>query len=74
MSENPLLFEKKAFYGSGGLSVVETTDGSGIAVRLTIVAGSSSVCASAVLRAPEAEILSASLSDWCEKKQKGDTE
>lgn len=74
MSENPLLFEKKASSGYGTLSFVETTDGSGIAVRLMMAYGSSTVCVSAVLRAPEAEILSASLSSWCAKKQRREIE
>ena len=74
MSENPLLFEKKASTGSASLSIVETTDGSGIAVRLIMASGSSTVCASAVLRAAEAGLLSASLFDWCAKKQRGETE
>ena len=74
MSENPLLFEKKASYGHGTLSFAETTDGSGIGVRLTIDSGSSIVTAFAVLRAPEAEVLSASLSEWCARKKRGETE
>ena len=74
MSENPLLFEKKASSGYGTLSVVETADGSRIAVRLVMSAGSSTVCASAVLRAEDAEVLSASLSGWCAKRQRGEAE
>ena len=74
MSENPLLFEKKASSGSGTLSFAETLDGSGIGVRLTLDSGSSIVCAFAVLREPEAEVLSASLSNWCARKKREETE
>ena len=74
MSENALLFEKKASSGSGSLSFRETTDGSGIGVMITTSAGATIVSAFTVLREPEAEILSVSLSNWCAKKQREETE
>ena len=69
MSENPLLFEKKASYGSGSLSVVETTDGSGIAVRLIMTSGPSTVCASIILREAETSVLADSLFRWVKDKR-----
>ena len=69
MTDNPVLFRRSLPTGTSDLTISETADGSGIAVKLVMASGASTVCAAIILREGEATVLADSLSRWVKDKR-----